>query len=144
MASENHVASRKVSRMRFAARFLALLWAGWWIFFGMASGFGEEIIRLLKAHALLQNLSGLHVGPVLLHAAWPGLVFLLSVVVAWRWETIGGALLVFEGLLVLVAYPLMTYRHMLPVTILFVVLTMALPPLVAGALFLAHRRASLH
>ena len=143
MVSENHTVSRQVGRMRFVARFLALLWAGWWLFFGLASGLGEEIIGLMRDQPLLQDLSGLHVGPVLLRAAWPGLVFLLSVVVAWRWETIGGALLVFEGLLVLVAYPLMTYRHMLPVTILFVVLTMALPPLVAGALFLASRRASL-
>lgn len=142
MASANHAASQKVGRMRFAARFLALLWAGWWVFFGLASGFGEEITRLLRSYTLLQNLSDLRVGPVLLHAAWPGLVFLLSVAVAWRWETIGGALLIFEGLLVLVGYPLMTYRRMLPATILFVLLTMALPPLVAGALLLASRRAS--
>jgi hypothetical protein len=55
--------------------------------------------------------------------------------VAWRWEGIGGALLVLVGIAVLVAYPLLG-RRMPPATILSVLATLALPPLVAGILLL--------
>ena len=69
---------------------------------------------------------------MLLHAALPGLVFLASALVAWRWEPLGGALLLVEGMFVLVAYPFIAYRHFSASTILFVLVTMALPPLMAG------------
>jgi hypothetical protein len=110
-------------RMRYLARALALLWAGWWVFFGLASGIGE----------------GGTPAYVLLHTAVPGLVFLISAIVAWRWEAVGGVILMLEGVLVLIGYPIVFGRFPLT-TIVFVLLTMALPPLVAGFLFLADWR----
>ncbi|MCI0691113.1 hypothetical protein L0337_03795 [candidate division KSB1 bacterium] len=71
---------------------------------------------------------------VLLHAALPGLIFLLTTIVAWRWEVIGGKLLMFEGLLILVIFPVIAAGSIPFGGILFVILTMALPPLVAGVL----------
>jgi hypothetical protein len=105
---------------RWTARLLALAWSGGWLFFGLASGIGE---RLQPAG-------------VLLHGLLPGGFFLVTTLVAWRWESIGGALLVIEGIAVLVAYPILFHR-MTTETILFVLVTMALPPLVAGLLLLS-------
>jgi len=112
--------NRTTKWMRYAARTLALLWAGWWVFFGLASGLGE----------------GLSPVGILIHTALPGLVFLVSVALAWRWETVGGVVLILEGVFVLIAYPVMTYDHFPLATIIFVLLTMALPPLAAGLLLL--------
>jgi len=112
--------------MRYIARALALIWAAWWAFFGLACGLGE----------------GMSPAGVLLHAALPGLVFLVSAAIAWRWEAVGGVVLVLEGLLVLIAHPMMTSNRFPLSTILFVPLTMALPPLAAGFLFIASWRKS--
>lgn len=109
--------------IRYGARLLALAWAGWWTFFGLASGIGE-------------GLSGY---AILLHAATPGLLFLLTGLLACRHERLGGGLLLLEGLLVLVAYPLL-FSRMPSGTTLFVLLTMAVPPLLAGVVFLVDRQ----
>lgn len=111
--------------MRYVARALTLLWAGWWIFFGVATVVSEEFsptgVSILVCYTL---------------------IFLASAAIPWFWEAIGAVILVFEGVIVLVGYPMMTFSHFPPSTILFVVLTMALPPLVAGFLFLACWRKS--
>ena len=113
--------------LRNAARVLAILWAGFWIWFGLASGIAEKLTP----------------GGVLLHTAVPGLFFVLLLVVAWRWEAVGGALLVLIGLLMAVAYPIL-FRRLPALTIFLTDLTLALPPLVAGVLFLlAWRRGGL-
>lgn len=112
--------------MRHISRALALLWAGWWTFFGLASG-------------LVEGLSPIG---VFIHTAVPGLVFLASVAVAWRWEAIGAVLLLAEGLLVLIGYPLMVHGRFPLSTITLVLLTMAVPPLAAGSLFFASWRKS--
>jgi hypothetical protein len=117
-------AKRKKKWMRYVAGALALVWAGFWSFFGLASGIGE----------------GLSLGRVLAHTTMPGLIFLASAVVAWRTHVIGAAVLLIEGLVVLIAYPIMTYHHFPYSTIVFVLLTMALPPLVAGFLFISSAR----
>jgi hypothetical protein len=112
--------------MRYTARALVLTWAGWWMFFGLASGTGERLSPL----------------GVLLHAAVPGGIFLISALIAWRWEMPGAALLIVEGLIVCAGYPLMVSGRFPLATILFVLLTMALPPVLAGLLFLAGWRRS--
>jgi hypothetical protein len=106
--------------MRWMARLLAVAWSGWWLFFGLASGIGEK----------------LEPAGVLLDGLLPGGFFLVTTLVAWRWETLGGALMVIEGIAVLVAYPILAHR-MTTATILFVLATMALPPLAAGILLLS-------
>jgi hypothetical protein len=111
--------------LRYTGRILALLWALLWVFFGAASGFAEG-----------GGLSGMFV-----HTAMPGLLFLISALVAFKWEFLGGILLMLEGLAVLIRYPFMARGFALP-TVVFVLLTMALPPIVAGILiFLSRRRA---
>jgi hypothetical protein len=104
---------------------LALLWALWWTFFGFASGVGE----------------GLSLVGVFVHAALPGGVMLISVAVAWLWRLVGGVLLVVEGIIVLVGYPIMVSNRFGLRTIVFVLLTMALPPLLAGILLLIDSKA---
>ena len=115
---------RKTNWMRHVAGALVLVWAGFWLFFGLASGIAEGLSR----------------GGVLVHTTFPGLIFLASAVVAWRTQVIGAALLLMEGLAVLIAYPIMTYHQFRFSTIVFVILTMSLPPLVAGLLFIASWR----
>ena len=99
-------------KLRLAARCLALLWFGFWSWFALAEG--------------LDGLSHLP------------MVFLMgfSVWAAWKWEKIGGALLALEGLFVMVAYPL-TVGSRFPVsTVMFVLATLGLPPLLSGILFM--------
>jgi len=103
------------------ARALSLIWAGWWVFFGVASALGERLSPF----------------GVLMHAAVPGGIFLISAAIAWKWETTGGVLLILEGLLVCAVYPVWEHSRFPVSTILFVLLTMALPPIVAGCLFVA-------
>lgn len=111
--------------MRYLALAVALLWAGFWIFFGLASGLGE----------------GLDPVGVVIHTAVPGLAFLVPAAVAWRWSAAGGALMVVLGVVILIGYPMDVGGRFPIQTIVFVLLTMALPPLVAGTLFLLDWRA---
>ncbi|GAI46635.1 unnamed protein product, partial [marine sediment metagenome] len=67
---------------------LGLVWAGWWMLFGIVSGIVE----------------GLDFVGVLAHTALPGLIFLASVIVVWWWKFIGGIVLIVEGLFILIAY----------------------------------------
>jgi hypothetical protein len=110
------------------SRTLAAVWAGWWIFFGIASGIGEKL-----------DLFG-----ILMHTLVPGLVFGLVFLLAWKWEAAGGILLVAMGALVTVGYPMMMFRNR-PIRwdwYSFILLTMALPPLISGILLLWHWRAT--
>ena len=96
----------------YLARIVALIWAGWWTLFGLLSGIGE----------------GLDVLGVIMHLTVPGLIFLAAALVAWRWEVAGGILLVVEGVLALFYFPFAREP--------FGLLTLALPPVIAGVLFL--------
>ncbi len=109
-------------RMVYAARALALLWAGFWIFFAVASSIVEPppagmVVRIVAS----------------------GLLFLMLAVLPWRWEAAGGVFLLLTGLFFAVAYPMAYFRLPL-VTRLMTVITLAGPPLAAGVLFLLHRR----
>ena len=99
--------------MRYAARALTMLWAGWWTLFGLLAGIGE----------------GLDPVGVFMHVVVPGLVFLVAALIAWRWEPVGAALLVLEGL----ATPFWFWFARTPEGFLL----LALPPLLAGGLFIA-------
>src|ERR1051326_2579119 len=73
--------------MLYAGRALALSWAGFWLWFGIASGIGEKegIFNLIR------------------HVLMPGGIGMLTALLAWRWARAGGALLAVEGLLIMVA-----------------------------------------
>ena len=110
---------KPINWLRFMAASLSLMWAGWWTFFGLASGIYEELSP----------------GGILIHTTIPGLIFLASAAFAlWR-PVSGGILLIIEGIFVMVTYPVMV-RNTFPIsTISFILVTMALPALLAGFLF---------
>jgi len=114
------------------ARILSLAWAGFWVWFGLASGISEPTTERGKLM------------DVLIHTTVPGLVFLVTALIAWRWEAVGGVLLLLEGLIIAVGYPWMFHGRFPLRTYVFVELTMAVPPLVAGVLFLIASRMATH
>jgi hypothetical protein len=109
-----------------AAWTIILLVTGFWLWFGIASAAGE----------------GLGAGNWLAHIAGPGGILLATAAIAWRWPVAGAVLLIVEGLVVAVGYPLMVHSRFPLTTIIFVLLTMAAPPIVAGGLLLLGRRAA--
>jgi hypothetical protein len=104
--------------VRTIARVIAGLWAGFWMFFGIASGIGERL-----------TLVG-----VLMHVLLPGVIFVGIAAFAWRWQLHGSIVLMLSGIIVMIAYPLLVKARFTLSTIFFVLLTMAIPPLVSGAL----------
>jgi len=110
--------------LRWTARILALAVAIFWLWWGVGSAYVEGFSWMsLLAHCI------------------PGLFILMGTLVAWKWERIGGSLLVGAALLV-TAFLLWvisrggyrgTYRQVAAI----IWLTMALPPLLAGGLLLA-------
>lgn len=118
MPSFENVLDLRYRHTRTIVRCLTLLWAGAWVLFGASAGFTE----------------GLTPARVLLHAAMPGLIFLLTAAIAWRWEMLGAKLLLLEGLLIFAFYPVITWGATSFTGVLFVIFTMAMPPLLAGIL----------
>jgi hypothetical protein len=119
MTNSTHLA------LLYSARALAVAWAVFWTWFGLASGIAE----------------GLSLGGVLVHTAVPGLFFAVLAGVAWRWKTLGGILLTVAGVAVGVAYVILFGRKP-AITVFLTLLTMAVPPIVAGILLLAHCQSS--
>ena len=106
---------------RSTARILMIIAIVFWLWFGIGSAYVERA------------------GPLnwLMHILVPGGIFALSALVAWRWQGIGGALLVLEGIVVLgfIVRAFLWGRFTTsPLTLMC--LTLALPPLAAGILFL--------
>jgi len=93
-----------------------------WLWFGIGSAYVERS------------------GPFnwLMHILVPGGIFILSTLVAWRWEGIGGALLVLEGIVALgfIVRTFLWGRFTTTSTLVLMCLTLGLPPLAAGILFL--------
>ena len=114
--------------LHYIALGLLLLWSGFWIFWGVASGIYEEPGNIVY---------------IVLHAT-PGLVFLASTIIAFRWSVVGGIILLIEGFIVLIGYPILAHRGAFQnPTIVPVIITMALPPIICGILFIAIRRGSI-
>ncbi|MDZ7269537.1 MAG: hypothetical protein ONB48_19145 [candidate division KSB1 bacterium] len=118
MASFVEVLANRSRHTRTVARCLTVLWAGWWVLLGLSSGFS----------------AGVPPAKVLLHLAIPGLIFLLTAAIAWRWEHLGARLLLWEGVLIFAFYPIITWGATTLAGALLVIFTMALPPLLAGIL----------
>ena len=72
-----------------------------------------------------------------MHILIPGGIFIFSAIVALRWERIGAILFTFEGVvatgIIVVA---LVSRRLVPSTLLMMLLTLALPPLIGGILLL--------
>jgi len=105
---------------RSAGLVLMIIAIVFWLWFGIGSAYAER--------AGLFNW--------LMHVLVPGGIFILNTLVAWRWEGIGGALLVLEGLAALSfigrAFLLANFTAS---TLVLMCLTLGLPPLAAGVLF---------
>ena len=112
---------------RSAALVLMIIAVVFWLWFGIGSAYVEK--------AGLFNW--------LMHILVPGGVFILSTLVAWRWEGIGGALLALEGLAALsfIGRGFLQGRFTTS-TLMLMCLTLGLPPLAAGVLFVICRRRS--
>lgn len=104
--------------LRNVARGIALVWAGWWIFFAIASTFSPPRVSQFPFVCLLMVL-----------------LFVCSALLPWRRQREGGMLLLVEGIALCIVN--FTFLHNPPATRLFLLLTLALPPLLAGTLFLA-------
>lgn len=124
MSTSDIIQTSGPNYLRWAGRILGLAVAVFWLWWGVGSAFVEGFGWLsLLAHSL------------------PGLLILIATLVAWRWERIGGSLLV--GVAVLVTAFLLwafIFRGGYGPMAAMVWLTMALPPLLAGLLFLASWR----
>jgi hypothetical protein len=107
--------------MRFVARVLMIIAIVFWLWFGIGSAYVE----------------GLGLVNWVLHILVPGGIFLLSALVAWRWQGPGGALLVVEGILAsgFIVRTFLWGRFTVS-TLILMGLTLGLPPLAAGILFL--------
>ena len=115
--------------MVYSARALALLLAGFWVFFFV----GSVMVEPTPGHVIA-------VGPVVL------LLFVTLALVPWRWEAAGGLLLVVMSLPIGVTYAIASASIVrrdgsrLPLDIrALTTLVFTGPPLVAGILFLIHR-----
>jgi len=110
--------------LRWAGRILALAVAVFWLWWGAGSAYVEGFSWVgLLAHCV------------------PGLFILIGTLVAWKWEGVGGSLLVGIALLVtaflLWAISRGGYRETYRQVAAIIWSTMALPPLLAGVLLLA-------
>jgi len=104
---------------RSTARILMIIAIVFWLWFGIGSAYVERA------------------GPVNWLMLVPGGIFILSTLVAWRWPGTGGALLVLEGIAALgfIVRAFLWGRFTTP-TLMLRCLTLGLPPLAAGILFL--------
>jgi hypothetical protein len=100
------------------ARGLALLWAGFWMFFFVAESVAWHT-------------------PVPMALPWVGvgILFLFVALVPWRWEMAGGLLLMVVGLSAGLAHAVWWPGRAVTTA------SFAVPPLAAGILFLIHHRA---
>jgi len=103
---------------------LTLAMVAFWLWFGVASGLSEH----------------LGAGNVVAHLLVPGGVFAGIAAVAWRWRVAGAMLMIAAGGAVFVGYPILFGEFFPTATIVFVLLSMAAPPVAAGVLLLEARR----
>ena len=107
----------------YGARLITALWAFFWIWLELSSGLGK----------------GLTPGGVLLHATIPCFFFVLFFFLAGQTAFLAGWLFVSISIFIATAYPI-AFPHQTVNAIVFVLLTMALPPFTAGLLFLVDWR----
>ena len=103
---------------------LELALVAFWLWFGIASAVSER--------AGWQN--------VVAHLLIPGGVFAIIAAIAWRWRMAGAILMIASGGAIFVVYPLLFAEFFPTPTIVFVLLTMAAPPVAAGVLLFEARR----
>jgi hypothetical protein len=113
--------------MNFFARVISGLWAGFWIFFVVAS-----------SADYFKSRGDASLGRQLIPIAFIVILLLLAFT-AWRWVKIGRIVLPLAGVAVLIAYPIMA-KNFSASAKAFVMVALGLPPLSAGALLIASGR----
>ncbi len=96
---------------------------GFWLWFGVASAVSER----------------LGWGNFVAHLVVPGGVFAVIAALAWRWRVAGAMLMIVAGGTIFAGYPIVFGEFFPTSTIVFVLLTMAAPPVAAGVLLLEAR-----
>jgi len=107
--------------LEYFARVLALLWAGFWMFF--------SIVESLTWHTPVHRMA---------MSVCVGLMFVLLALAPWRWEFPGGLMLMAAGVLAALAYAIWWPLEVPLTTRVATLLVFGLPPAVAGVLFLMH------
>ena len=109
--------------MNFLARVISGLWAGFWIFFAVASSAADFNSR-----------GGASLGGMLIPLGFTVALLLLALT-AWRWVRIGRIALPLAGLALIFGYPLLAGHFPISTRVL-VMATLGLPPLSAGVLLI--------
>ena len=107
-------------QLRSTARILMIITIVFWLWFGIGSAYVENAAPFNW----------------LMHILVPGGVFTLSTLLVCRREGIGGALLVLEGILALgFIVQAFLWKNVTASALVLMCLTLGLPPLAAGILF---------
>ena len=101
------------------APILSVAWAGFWLWFGIASAIHDR----LPWHQVAS------------YALRPGLMFFAVVFIAWLWPKLGGLLLVLTGFVLAAWYAVYFGDKDIPAK-LFVLCTIAARPLACGLMLL--------
>jgi hypothetical protein len=104
------------------ARALSLFWSAFWTIFFVAESWAWDT-------------------PLPLALPWvgAGLLFILLALLPWRWQTTGGILLIIAGFLIGAGYVVWGPPSLPLAGRVISTVTLSLPPLIAGILFLAGR-----
>lgn len=116
-AQENFLVERRGFRK--IARILALIWSCCWILFGLLSGVGENIGT--------EN--------TLIHATLPGIIYLAITVFTWKYDGLGGLLILLAGFVTTMYFILQPGSFSVLETV-FVLLYTTAPALLIGFLFI--------
>jgi hypothetical protein len=105
--------------VRNGARVIAVVWSLSWIVFGFVSGIGE----------------GLGPGGIAAHTFIPGFIFLVSTLIAFWREGLGGIIILVEGLII-TAYFATRLSSIAAVGSYFVLFYGSIPALLVGSIFI--------
>lgn len=119
--------AKTVKWMEFLARIISGLWAGFWIFFAVASSAADFNSR-----------GGASLGGLIFPISFTAILLLLALT-AWRWARIGRIALPLAGLAVFFVYPVMADNFPASKKV-FAMVTLGLPPLSAGVLLITSWR----
>jgi len=106
-----------------SARALALLWAGFWTFFFVVESWWWHT----------------PIGVALLWVSL-GVFFIFLALVPWRWELLGGLLLLVAGFSAGVAYAIWSPSRLSAPSRALTTILIGAPPIAAGALLIMHCR----
>jgi len=117
MAPQANPGRQRSAFARFIAWVIILVWAAFWIFFNIASGFGEIAELGLTAFAM--------------HLIMP-LIILVLLWVCWRWELIGGILMLAAAIFAFYFFNVGDPRR----DTLMLMVVLVLPVVASGILFI--------